>query len=67
MNANFYPNLKLIGIAALYSIMFTDGKMKNPQMRFPALYFCLWRINLHDVPLSIADLVESPPQDFFFC
>lgn len=65
MNDNFYLNLKLIGIVGLYSIMCTDGKMKNPHISSPALYFCLWRISLHGIHLDIADLVESPLKDFF--
>lgn len=39
---------------------------KNPQMRSPALYFCLWSVNLHEVLLTITDIAENLHKIFFF-
>lgn len=40
-------------------------QLKNPQMKSPVLYFCLWRVNLHEVLLSITDIAENLHKIFF--
>lgn len=67
MNGNFYPNLKLIGIAALYSNMFTDGKIKKSSHEVSSSVFLSLKNQSSWCPLGHCWSSRKPPQDFVFC